>query len=189
MIDGMTMNGVARARLPLSVRPGLELELASPAVAAEYYALVERNLERLARWEPWAGAPQSLTGVRLYLAWQAQAYTSGSQVPLLLRLDGELVGSCSARIDATDGTAEIGYWIDGEQEGRGVASAGVAALVGLLLDRGDIGRVQARAAAGNARSRALLERLGFSFEGVLRSSQRIAGGRQDMAMYALLPGD
>jgi ribosomal-protein-serine acetyltransferase len=176
MIDGMTTNGGGRARLPLTVRPGLDLELASPAVAAEYYALVERNLERLARWEPWAGAPQSLTGVRLYLAWQAQAYTSGSQ----------LVGSCSARIDATDGTAEIGYWIDGEQEGRGVASAGVAALVGMLLDRGDIGRVQARAAAGNARSRALLERLGFSFEGVLRSSQRIAGGRQDMAMYAVL---
>jgi ribosomal-protein-serine acetyltransferase len=171
---------------PLEVRPGLTLDLVGATLAEEWLALVERNLERLARWEPWASLPQNLPGIRLYLAWQAQSFVSGTAVPLQIRLDGVLVGSCSARIDTVEGTAEIGYWIDGDAEGRGIARQSVAALVGHLLGRGDIGRIQARTAADNLRSRALLERLGLEFEGVLRSSQRINGGRADMAMYALV---
>jgi ribosomal-protein-serine acetyltransferase len=171
---------------PLEVRPGLRLELVAATVAPEWLALVERNLERLARWEPWAGLSQNLAGIRLYLAWQAQSFVSGTAVPLQIRLDGVLVGSCSARIDKAEGTAEIGYWIDAGVEGQGIAAQSVGALVGYLRERGDIGRIQARTAADNARSRALLERLGLEFEGVLRSSQRINGGRADMAMYALI---
>jgi ribosomal-protein-serine acetyltransferase len=174
---------------PLRVRAGLELVAASPDLAVPYYSMVQRNLPRLALWEPWANEPQTLSGVRVYLAWQAQGLSSGSLVPLVITLDGEVVGSCSARIDQVDQTAEIGYWIDESHEGRGLASASVGALVDHLLDRGDIGRVQARTAANNARSRALLERLGFTFEGVLRSSQRLAGRRVDMAMYARIAGD
>ena len=171
---------------PVEAGQGLRLELVGASVADEWLELVERNLERLARWEPWAGLPQNLSGIRLFLAWQAQSFVAGTSVPLQIRLDGVLVGSCSARIDKTEGTAEIGYWIDAAAEGRGIASRSVGALVGYLLERGDIGRIQARTAADNARSRALLERLGLEFEGVLRSSQRINGGRADMAMYALV---
>jgi ribosomal-protein-serine acetyltransferase len=177
------------AAFPLRVRPGLELVAATPELASSYYALIQRNLERLARWEPWAGEPQTLSGVRVYLAWQAQGLSAGTLVPLVMMLDGNVVGSCSARIDQTDQVAEIGYWIDGEQEGTGIASAAVDALVTHLFRRGDIGRVQARTAAANARSRAMLERLGFEFEGVLRSSQRLGGRRVDMAMYARIVAD
>jgi ribosomal-protein-serine acetyltransferase len=184
---------VAAARkaspFPLEVRPGLQLEPMSSALAEPYFALVERNAARLARWEPWAGKPQTLSGIRVYLAWQAQAYASSASVPLVIRRDGELVGSCSARIDKAEGTAEIGYWIDADAEGSGVAYDSVAALVRYLEERGDLGRIQARTAVHNARSRALLARLGFELEGVLRSSQRINGGRVDMAMYARLPAN
>lgn len=171
---------------PLEVRPGLTLELAGPHLAGEYHDLVERNLPRLARWEPWAEAPQSLAGTRTYLAWQAQADVSGTAIPLVLREHGRLVGSVSARIDKVEGTAEIGFWVDAAAEGSGIAFVGTAALVAHLRERADIGRIQARTAVHNVRSRALLERLGLELEGVLRASQRINGGRVDMAMYALV---
>ncbi|MCU1424092.1 MAG: N-acetyltransferase [Microbacteriaceae bacterium] len=177
------------AAFPLPVRPGLELVPTTPAMAAPYFAMVERNLPRLARWEPWANEPQTLSGVRVYLAWQAQGLTSGTLVPLVIMLNGEVVGSCSARIDPADQVAEIGYWIDEAHEGAGIAAASVGVLVDHLFTRGDIGRVQARTAATNTRSRALLERIGFDFEGVLRSSQRLAGRRVDMAMYARVAPD
>lgn len=182
----MTFSGSSRSRFALVVREGLTLELADPSLAAPYLALVERNLGRLARWEPWAGTPQSISGIRTFLAWQAQGFLSGTLVPLVITLGSEPVGSCTARIDALDGTAEVGYWIDESREGQGIAGASIRCLVEYLLERGDIGRVQARTAVDNVRSRAMLERLGFEFEGVLRSSQRIDGGRVDMAMYALL---
>jgi ribosomal-protein-serine acetyltransferase len=176
------------ADFPLVVRPGLELRVADPAVADEYFALVERNLQRLARWEPWATAPQSLSGVRTYLAWHAQAHRSGAQAALLIWLDDAVVGSCSARIDRVDRVAEVGYWIDAGHEGRGLAAAAVGALTDHLLARGDLARVQARTGADNVRSRALLERLGFEFEGVLRSAQLRGDVRVDLAVYARITG-
>ena len=169
---------------PIEVRPGLVLEPMHPDLAAEYFAVVDRNLARLARWEPWATAPQRVSSVRVYLAWQAQACTSGTALPFVIRLDGALVGSCTARIDGVDGNAEIGYWIDADAEGAGVAAESIGTLVAHVLARGDIGRIQARTAVDNTRSRALLERLGFEFEGVQRSAQRFADRRVDMAVYA-----
>jgi ribosomal-protein-serine acetyltransferase len=170
----------------IDVRAGLVLEPQRAEIADEYFALVQRNIARLALWEPWALLPQSLSGVRLYLAWQSQARTSGTAESYAIRLNGALVGSCSARIDKADGTAEIGYWVDAGVEGTGVAAESVSALVERITARPDIGRVQARTAAHNVRSRALLERLGFDLEGVLRSSQLLGDRRVDMAMYALL---
>jgi ribosomal-protein-serine acetyltransferase len=169
---------------PIEVRAGLVLEPMHPDLAAEYFAVVDRNLARLARWEPWASTQQTVSSVRLFLAWQAQAFTSGTALPFVIRLDGAIVGSCTARIDATDGNAEIGYWIDSEVEGAGVAAESITALVADVFARGDIGRIQARTAVDNTRSRALLERLGFEFEGIQRSAQRFADRRVDMAVYA-----
>jgi ribosomal-protein-serine acetyltransferase len=183
----VTVDRAATAAFPLEVRPGLVLELMDPRMAEEYVEVVQRNLPRLARWEPWAGTPQTRSAVSVFLAWQAQGHVSGTTVPLVIRDAGVIVGTCSARIDATEGTAEVGYWVDEAVEGTGIARASVGALVAHLSGRGDLGRLQARTAVDNARSRALLERLGFTFEGVLRSSQRINGGRADMAMYGLLP--
>ena len=173
---------------PFEARPGLRLELQHPDFATEYFALVEANLERLARWEPWATVPQSLSGIRTYLAWQAQAFVARTQLPFVIVLDGRAVGSCTARLDATEGTAEIGYWVGAAVEGTGVASESIGALVAHVFARGDTFRVQARTAVDNDRSRTLLDRLGFEFEGVQRSAQRMPGRRVDMAVYAKIAG-
>jgi len=168
----------------VEVRPGLSLEPMHPDLAPGYFALIERNLDRLALWEPWAHDLHTLVTTRTFLAWQAQLRVSRTALPFVIVRDGEQVGSCTARLDATDGTAEIGYWVGDTVEGAGVASASIAALVEHVFARGDTDRVQARTAVANARSRALLGRLGFELEGVQRSAQRMPGRRVDMALYA-----
>jgi len=168
----------------VEVGPGLVLEPMHPRLAAGYLDLVDRNLDRLRLWEPWAHDKHTLVTTRTYLAWQAQLRVSGTALPFVIVLDGRQVGSCSARVDATDGTAEIGYWVGAEVEGTGLAHASVGALVDHVFARGDTFRVQARTADANVRSRALLERLGFALEGVQRSAQRMPGRRVDMAVYA-----
>ena len=181
------MTGAVDTHLyPVVVRPGLSLELQHPDFAAEYFALIERNLARLAPWEPWANQPHTLATTRTYLAWQAQALVSRTQLSFVIVLDGKAVGSCTARLDATDGNAEIGYWVGAEVEGTGVAAESVAALVQHVFARSDTFRVQARTAVDNVRSRALLERLGFAFEGVHRSSLRMPDRRVDLAVYATI---
>jgi ribosomal-protein-serine acetyltransferase len=173
----------------VEVRPGLSLEQMHPDFAAAYFDLLERNLDRLRLWEPWAHEKHTLVTTRTFLAWQAQLLVSRSALPFVIVLDGEPVGSATARLDATDGTAEIGYWVGAEVEGTGVARASIAALVEQLFARGDTFRVQARTAVGNLRSLALLERLGFELEGVQRSAQRMPGRRVDMALYARIKAE
>ncbi|WP_411699989.1 GNAT family N-acetyltransferase [Conyzicola sp.] len=175
---------VAADGYPLEVRPGLTLELQHPDLADEYFALLRDNLPRLAPWEPWANDEHTLATTRTYLAWQAQAFVSRTQLPFVVVLDGKAVGSCTARVDVTEGNTEIGYWVGAGVEGTGVAFESVAALVEHVFDRGDMFRVQARTAVENGRSRALLERLGFELEGVQRSSLQMPGRRVDMAVYA-----
>lgn len=171
----------------IEVRPGLALELQHPDFADDYFALIQRNLTRLALWEPWASDTHTLVTTRMFLAWQAQAFVSKTSLPFVIVNDGELAGSCTARLDAAEGTAEVGYWVDAAVEGTGVARASVAALVDHVLALADVHRVQARTAVHNQRSRALLERLGFEFEGVNRSAQRMPDRRVDLAVYAKLP--
>ena len=50
-------------------------------------------------------------------------------------------------------------------------------------------RVEARVFYGNPESERVLERAGFTKEGVLRSLPRRAGGRDDMILYSLLLGE
>jgi ribosomal-protein-serine acetyltransferase len=50
-------------------------------------------------------------------------------------------------------------------------------------------RVEIRCAVGNARSRAIPERLGFRQEGVLRDAEHVLGRRLDVVLYSRLATD
>jgi ribosomal-protein-serine acetyltransferase len=50
----------------------------------------------------------------------------------------------------------------------------------------DLNRVEIAVAVHNARSRAIPERLGFKFEGVLRAREHLRGTYLDHAMYSQL---
>ena len=80
----------------------------------------------------------------------------------------------------------MGYWLDGEHEGRGIAGRAVAALVRASFRERRLARIELRTAVDNRRSQALAERLGFHREGVLRNAQAFADRRVDMALYAVL---
>ena len=65
----------------------------------------------------------------------------------------------------------------------------VAALVGHALTAWKLHRVEIRVATGNARSRAIPERLGFLREGTLREAERHGERFLDLDVFALLEPD
>jgi ribosomal-protein-serine acetyltransferase len=50
-------------------------------------------------------------------------------------------------------------------------------------------KIKIRCAAGNTRSRAVAERLGFTQEGVLRQSQLLNGQYIDIVLYGMLKSE
>ena len=106
-----------------------------------------------------------------------------------IRVGGRLVGSCGLRISAATRTGEVGYWLDADHEGRGIASRAARALVTEGFQERDLLRVELRTAVDNLRSRALAERLGFVHEATQRAAQIFSDRRVDMTLYAVLAND
>ncbi|TYT25769.1 GNAT family N-acetyltransferase [Luteimonas viscosa] len=103
------------------------------------------------------------------------------------RRDDLAIGSCTLfRFDARHRRAEIGYALRSALWGRGLASDAVA----MALDWGfrtlGLHRIEADIDPRNEASRALLLRLGFSSEGVLRERFFVGDQATDSELFGLL---
>ena len=114
---------------------------------------------------------------------------SGRLFPLVIVERDTIVGGASlTNYDTYRDRVELGYWLYPQGRGRGIATRVVRALaahafyVGLL-------RIEAVVRPENAPSIRVLERAGFTREGLMRSLLRHGDGRADAILYSLLPGE
>jgi len=115
---------------------------------------------------------------------------SGRLLPLVVvDAGGEILGGGTLHhLDAERGIVEIGYWLLPHARGRGVATRVAHLLVEHAFSLG-VRRVAAYVNVGNERSERVLERAGFTREGVVRSLPKPGGRRVDKTLYSILPGD
>jgi len=159
------------------------------ADADELYALIDGNRSHLAKWLPWA-AEQTPAGTLDFIrAGHAQiANDNGFHAAVLDR--GRIVGVIGFHgIDWQHRSSSVGYWLAEEAQGRGTMTRAVRAMVSQALGVWALNRVEIRASVENERSRALIERLGFHYEGVARQAFRLADGYHDDAVYSMLAAD
>jgi ribosomal-protein-serine acetyltransferase len=166
------------------------LILRTAAITDAYHDLVAANQERLARWEPWAAAPQARSETRSFLEASARNWLDGSELPVAIavREDGQwhVAGAASLRINGYARSGEIGYWIGGGYESRGLVTRAVAALLDQAFGPLGIDRVTLHTDPANERSRAVATRLGFVEEARLRQATAFAGERRDEVVYGLM---
>jgi RimJ/RimL family protein N-acetyltransferase len=105
-----------------------------------------------------------------------------------VRSGATLGGGTLHHLDAERGIIEIGYWLYPRARGRGIATKVARALAEHAFTIG-VQRVTAFVAVGNRESERVLERAGFTREGVLRSMPKSDGGRVDKTIFSLLPGE
>lgn len=87
------------------------------------------------------------------------------------------------------GLAEVGYALTTPYQGRGLMAPALELLLDDLFTGTALARIEARCAVDNVASQQVLERLGFTREGRLRSYFRLRGQRVDNYLYALLRDD
>ncbi|WP_342663987.1 GNAT family protein [Peribacillus kribbensis] len=81
---------------------------------------------------------------------------------------------------------EIGYWLGQEFQGKGIMTKAVKALIEYGFKDLGLNRVEAYAASGNSKSRDLIERLGFTQEGIIRQAEWLYDHYVDHVVYGLL---
>jgi len=85
-----------------------------------------------------------------------------------------------------NGTMEMGYAIGEPYWGRGLVVEAAAAVMRFVFTEYAVERLQARVFVGNDSSERVLQKLGFTREGVLRSLIFRRGAWHDLVVYSLL---
>ena len=86
-------------------------------------------------------------------------------------------------------TAELGYYIAEEYWGKGIMTEAVKQICAYVFAKSDIIRIYAEPFAYNIASCRVLEKVGFQYEGTLRSNAVKNGRVIDMEMYSLLKAE
>jgi RimJ/RimL family protein N-acetyltransferase len=117
---------------------------------------------------------------------------SGRLMPMtaLDAATGDVVGGGTLHhLDADRAIVEIGYWVLRHAQRRGIATRIARLLAEHAFGLG-VMRVAAYVNVGNVASERVLERAGYTREGVVRSMPKPGGVRRvDKTLFSLLPGE
>ncbi|GLZ79500.1 hypothetical protein Afil01_43070 [Actinorhabdospora filicis] len=157
----------------------------APALAK----LVTANREFLKPWEP-ARTEEYYTedGQREVIEAQLLLQASGNAEVHVIELDGELAGRImlAGIVRGPFHSCSVGYWVASSANGRGVASAAVAAMLRVAFDELGLHRVQAETLLHNHGSQRVLARNGFERIGLAPKFLRIDGEWQDHVLFQVV---
>ncbi|MGG2101244.1 GNAT family N-acetyltransferase [Stenotrophomonas sp. NRRL B-14846] len=103
--------------------------------------------------------------------------------------DDQLIGTVGLNgVDPWHGRGELAYDLDPRWQGQGLATHAARGVLDWAHGTCGLVRIQATVLDSNARSIALLERLGMQREGRLRAYRHVRGQPRDFWMYAHVNG-
>lgn len=173
-----TFPGLASERLALGPLTDADLEA--------LYA-IHSDPEAIRYWSttPWTDAAPAAA----MLARDREGFTRGEAIRWALRLRGDaaLLGVATLfRFSAQNLRAETGYILRRSHWGRGYMSEAMDAILDYAFGPMGLLRVEADTDPRNTASVAMLERLGFAREGLLRRRWIVGGEVSDSLMLGLL---
>ena len=117
----------------------------------------------------------------------------GTEILLGIHVDGRLAGEVQARqprMGLPPGVFELGIDLfDQADRGRGIGGTALSLLLKRLFADEGAHRVQLTTDVDNSAMRGTSERLGLTFEGVMRSFMPSIDGPRDYAIYAITRED
>lgn len=111
----------------------------------------------------------------------------GRMLPYVIELDGQFVGQLTIG-NVTHGalrSAWIGYWVVKSKNGGGIGTGALALGLDHCFSGVRLHRVEATVRPENAPSRAVLARVGFREEGLLRRYLEVDGAWRDHLLVAI----
>lgn len=135
--------------------------------------------------------PYTLADARWYVNDCIEHKSDERQITKAIVVDGKAVGSIGvfAKDDVYEKSAELGYWLAEDFWGQGIMTEAVKMICAEAFDRLDIVRIFAEPFEHNQGSRRVLEKSGFTYEGMMRNGVYKNGRVLSYCMYSLLKGE
>ena len=180
----------------LPVIDGDAVVLRSPQMSdfPEWANLREASREFLTPWEPiWPSDDLTRAAFRRRLRRYAEDMRTDQAYPFFVfrKSDDALIGGLTLA-NIRRGVAQagsIGYWTGASYAQKGLMSGGVSALIPFAFGSLRLHRLEAACIPTNTASMRLLEKTGFSREGLARQYLCINGRWQDHLLYAMISSD
>lgn len=164
-----------------------ELRIFEPRHADEVFALVHNHRAHLRQWLPWVDDTKSVDDTHNFVNMSLKQYAENDGLQMGIWYEGQLCGACGYHYwNFKQKKTEIGYWLAESHMGKGIMTRTVKAIVDYVFNVQNLHRVEIQCAVGNVKSCAIPERLGFTYEGVVRGGQHINGIFYNSNIYAVL---
>jgi [ribosomal protein S5]-alanine N-acetyltransferase len=159
----------------------------------EWAALREQSRSFLVPWEPvWAADELSTGAYKARLRRAQEDAKSGVALVFLIFEKGtnRLIGGITLGHirHGVSMSGQIGYWVGEPFAGKGYMTDAVRTLAAHSFGKLGMHRLEAACIPGNLRSVRVLQKAGFTQEGLLKSYLKINGEWQDHLLFARISG-
>jgi ribosomal-protein-serine acetyltransferase len=173
--------------LLLKVDEEIILKILEMDDAATLFDLVENNRSYLREWVPWVDSNATIEESLAFIKSSQEQRDQNLGFQCGIWFNKRLVGVIGfQRIDWLNRNVEIGYWIDAKHQGLGIVTKSCRTLINYAFNEYQLHRVQIRCATENKKSCAIIKRLGFMQEGIIRQAEFLYDHYVDLFIYGMI---
>jgi ribosomal-protein-serine acetyltransferase len=174
----------------ITIEDGLFLKSLELRDAEELMLLVDANRPYLREWLPWLDMTRTIDEMIIFVESTLRQLASNQGFQTAIWHQEKIVGIIGYHhLEWANRSSCIGYWLDGQVQGKGFMTKACCTLVDYAFDEWKLNRVEIRCAEGNRKSRGIPERLGFRAEGLLREAEWLYDHYVDHVVYGMLARD
>ncbi len=174
------------SHLPELATRRLTLRRMLVADSADMYEYASRqDVTRYLTWNPHPDRDYT----REYLEYIGSRYAAGMfyDWAVVYEPDRKMIGTCGfTSFQCTDDSAEVGYVLNPEYWGRGIAVEALERVLAFGFEDLGLHRIEAKYICGNDRSLRVMEKVGMTFEGVRREGMLIKGEYVNVGICSIL---
>jgi len=171
----------------INVRKDVYMQTRVPQDAGEVFEVVDRNRDYLRLWLPWVDDTDSPDVVKRVITSGEKGRESGTELVLGIFKNNRYIGNIGLHdMKKTNNSGMIGYWLAQDEQGSGIMTDCVRALVHYGFSALSLNRIYIHCVDKNLKSRAIPERLGFVLEGILQDEKFLYGEYFNLAVYGML---
>ena len=174
----------------IQVSESIHLDQVKLSMAPTIFRVINRDREYLREWLPFVDVTHQVSDTELFIKSLNAGTGFKKDVVYAIWYKMEFAGLIGFKdTDWVNNKTELGYWLAQDMQGKGIITQCVNVLISHAFGKLSMNRVQVKVAAGNIRSAAIPERLGFKFEGVEREGELINGLYHDLQIFSILKND
>lgn len=136
-------------------------------------------------WSP----HQNSDYTREYLEYISTKYSLGEfyDWAVINKYDQKMIGTCGfTRFDFHSNNAEIGYVLNPQYWNQGYATEAVRAVIDFGFRKIGLSRIEAKYIEGNDASKRVMERVGMTYEGTMRSALLVKDEYKNIGICSIL---